>query len=49
MKIQRDRAKKRTHDLKWREITKIHGIHPPKDKEENAMRARQAHIGEQGV
>ncbi len=41
-------TKKELHDQKWREITKRDGTLPPEDKEENDLRARQAHIGEQG-
>ena len=41
--------KKKLHDAKWDAITKRDGTLPPVDREENALRARQARIAEQGV
>ena len=41
--------KEKLNKAKWDAITKRDGTLPPVDREENALRARQARIAEQGV
>ena len=41
--------KQKLHDAKWDAITARDGTQPPVDKAENTLRARQAHITDQGT